>query len=240
MIFRQVDKSEIPQHIFDSMSQYISWYTVGLRCIDEKINKNTHIGTGTLIDVEGRKGILTAKHVTKELRGANKVGLMIMQNTHGYEIEKDHIEIINIDDNLGAAKNIDLSVIIIPESLLGSIKANMSFYILSNKKDEILKNSILTNEGVWVLCGFPGEFEEAEIPQKGFDEVYGYVGSCIYVNKIESEYICDDYDLGHWFSVMGTVLPLKSPLMPFESETFPAPSAASRGCPRRPRELLGW
>src|SRR3977135_1353573 len=28
--------------------------------------------------------------------------------------------------------------------------------------------------------------------------------------------------------------------MPFESGKFPAQTAASRGCPKRPRELLGW
>src|SRR6266478_8494038 len=33
---------------------------------------------------------------------------------------------------------------------------------------------------------------------------------------------------------------LKSSLMPFESGKFPARTAASRGCPKRQRELLGW
>jgi putative transposase len=33
---------------------------------------------------------------------------------------------------------------------------------------------------------------------------------------------------------------LKSSLMPFGSGKFPAPTAASRGCPKRQRELLEW
>src|SRR6266404_8691667 len=33
---------------------------------------------------------------------------------------------------------------------------------------------------------------------------------------------------------------LKSSLLPFESGTCPARTAAPRGCPKRPRELLGW
>src|SRR5262245_37372438 len=105
-ILREVNVSEIPRPIFDLMSEYISWYTVGIRSINDKNEKNFHIGTVTLIDIEGRKGVLTAKHVSNFLKDANKVGLVISPNIHSYEIDTGYIEIIDISDNIETSRDV--------------------------------------------------------------------------------------------------------------------------------------
>jgi hypothetical protein len=71
---------------------------------------------------------------------------------------------------------------------LGTLRAYKSFYNLSIRRDEILKNDLITNEGIWAICGFPGEFETTEGPQKGFDVVQGYTCSYLFINRIEIEY----------------------------------------------------
>jgi hypothetical protein len=128
--------------------EYISWYTVGIRSINEKLDENKYIGSGNLIDIAGHKGILTAKHVSDCLKDSNKIGLVIMPDTHIHEIDTKYIEIINVQGASLESKNLDLSVIIIPDNLLGTLRAYKSFYNLSIRRDDILRNDLITNEGI--------------------------------------------------------------------------------------------
>jgi len=160
-----VNKDDIPKNIFTSRVEYISWYTVGMRSINESLDENKHIGSGTLIDIEGHKGILTARHVIHCLKDSEKIGLNLSPKLHSYEIEKRYVEIINVQGDSIESKNLDLSVIIIPDNLLGSLRAYKSFFNISIKRNDILQNGVIINDGIWALCGFPGEFETSEEPQ---------------------------------------------------------------------------
>jgi hypothetical protein len=148
-----------------------------------------------LIDIEGHRGVLTAKHVADCLKYSEKIGLVFSSNLHGCEIEKNYIQIINVQGSSLESKDLDLSIIIIPDNFLGTIRAHKSFFNISLHRNTILQSSVVTNDGIWALCGLPGEYETTEEPQQGFDVVYVYTFSCIFMNKIENEYRCDEYDL---------------------------------------------
>lgn len=188
--------TEIPSYVFESITKEVDRYSTGLiRVQRNKANEEANlIGSGTLIKIEEVYGILTAQHVTDEiLRGATGLGLIVSPQEHRYVLETKYLHIIEVAKASEPSKGPDLSVIILPNTSLGTLMARKSFYSLSRKRTDVLQNPLDYDVGIWLLCGYPDEQTTTEESNRGYDVVKGFHGLCGGTG-IEKAYVRGDYD----------------------------------------------
>ncbi len=160
-------------------------------------------GSGTFVRIDNLFGILTAYHVAHELKFGSAIGLNIYSDEKGQNFSFPKKDIIFIDiakpikDNYGP----DISFLRLPNTAIGMIKANKSFYDLSihqNNYQTYIKN--IENHKRYVSWGVPGELNTIEPAERGFENVMGFHGYCMaslmknYITKGNHDYIDFDID----------------------------------------------
>jgi len=70
----------------------------------------------------------------------------------------------------------DLSLIVIPNNLLGTLQALKSFFNISLKREEVVSKPLELDLGVWVLFGFIGQNTVTEGPRNGYTTIKGFYG----------------------------------------------------------------
>jgi len=189
--------TDLPVSVFDDIQTEIWWYSVGLLKYknhnegeDENVNL---IGSGTLIELDGFYGILTAQHVTALLKNDYKLGLTIKDQVHRNSWDGRHLEIHEIAKPVDPALGPDLAIIILPKGQIGSLKAVKSFYNLSQNKNIIEEAEPEFDRGVWVLFGCLEEGAVEKRDVNGFFSVKGF--NCIFgLAPIKKFYFTDSYD----------------------------------------------
>lgn len=208
---KYVQLSDIPPDFFDSITKHINNYTVGLTVPEEtRYSANVRLcGTGTLVEINGHYGILTAYHViegllrlTEELTkiGSKKpsdikeIGLILDQNLHRPKFPLPYLNIIKVARGEVDKDGPDLGLIIFPPIHAGTIKSLKSFYNLGLRREQVLHNPPGNYIGLWFLCGFIDEFTTDDQPSRGYDRVKGFRGKCILLPEVNRAYCIDDYD----------------------------------------------
>jgi hypothetical protein len=181
LLDRQAKKELLEKEIIPKLSPYF----VGFVQVEEE--RFDLGGSGTLIAIDGVRGILTADHVLEAL--PSKVGLILAEKgvvragsntTPPYRIqfEKNNCRTFRFgpnnteDDCTGP----DLAVFVPPPDVIGTISAKMSFYNLSMRRELMLNRTIPIDQGLWVLSGFIGERTRSGPLSHGFEEVKGFSG----------------------------------------------------------------
>jgi len=136
----EVRFADIPHELFESVTRQLSNYTVAFFRIEETPSTEDAVllGSGTLVEIDGVYGILTAHHVMEVLPKKGDVGFLLFSNLHRYTISADFLGYIKVARELIESDGPDLAVIILPPANLGQIKALKSFYNLGLKLDQIL------------------------------------------------------------------------------------------------------
>src|SRR5438105_655753 len=101
-------EADVPAHIKDAGTREMSNYTVSL------ILRQRLIGSGTLIRVGDKHGILTAAHVAKVVENADQaIGVNIADYPHGFFIPKQCFEhiVVGASEKLDTADGPDLSIL---------------------------------------------------------------------------------------------------------------------------------
>jgi len=192
--------SDIPQEFFESISRHIANYTVGFVQPDGTSSSADVVlhGSGTLVEIDGVYGILTAHHVMEALlKRGEEIGLVLSPNLptlHSPKIRSDFLTPLKVARGQVDAEGPDLAVIVLPSVNLGSIKALKSFYNLGLRRDQILHNPPGNDIGIWFLCGFIDEFTVEAIPTKGYARVKGFHCRCGPVLGVSKAYCTDGYD----------------------------------------------
>jgi len=172
-------------------------YTVGLIFIHEgrPSNPARFVGSGTLVQIDDVYGVLTANHVLDELQYSGQIGLVLPLpgQAHRYEIDASHLTKMSIASCQTDADGPDLGLVILPRSNVGEISAFASFYNLSFKRDMHVDNPITTKAGIWVLCGFPGEYLSQDNPTSSFQHVLSCCCLCG-LGTVTNEYSAAEYD----------------------------------------------
>jgi hypothetical protein len=190
-----IEFSDIPQDLYDSIAMDLFKYTVGLIAVkDTKGGEDVKlIGSGTFIKCGDSSGILTAQHVSNELRNAD-LGLVVSEVEHKPVIQRGHLSVIEFRGRLDS-EGPDLSFINIPSNLLWSIKAKKSIYNLESNHKYASQQTEANDIGIWFICGFPDEFTKSnERSTRGFDEAKGFSGICGAVAGIDREFYQEGYD----------------------------------------------
>ena len=171
-------------------------YTIGIIGIlqkksDEEIRL---LGTGTLIKANGFYGILTAEHVSREVKKLDEIGILIgavneiIPQPPRYErftIKKMCLEVIDVFKSSDTAEGPDLGLIrILSCEELSTLKAIKSFFNISVNRKKFLENHKDLDSDIWVLCGIPDELTIKERSErKGYDYFIRFCPQCYFTDE---------------------------------------------------------
>ncbi len=172
--------TDIPLDFYNSATKQIINYGIGIVKVIEKETTEDAIliGSGTLVDIKGNLGILTAQHVIDALPIDGNIGFIISEQLHKFSLDVRVLPVIRIGRGKDPSTGPDLGFINLPDMIIGSIKALKSFYNVGLKRDKILENPPENDLGVWCICGIPDVETRHEGPSKGFETVKGFLGFC--------------------------------------------------------------
>jgi hypothetical protein len=144
----RTEYNDLPSEIFKEVNAFTNDSTVALLAYDndDQMIENL-MASGSLVTVNSRHGVLTAKHVWKEFKKqAAKVSFCVLGYNHYIHEKLEHLK-VHIPE-----VDIDLCFIEIPPSILGKIRAIKTFYPI--EQDKITDIGVI-QDYLWVTIGFP-------------------------------------------------------------------------------------
>ena len=147
------------------------------------INNEIPLGSGTLVELNGRPGILTAHHVVYSpyadlwlAKPGNRLFTTVASFSHSLSIPSDYLNIFDRSKRDSDEYGPDLAFISLPFSeFFDQLKARKSFYNL-NKDYEIRLQESLEEIGLIAFCGYPAAMTKEGLPDNGFDRTVGLHG----------------------------------------------------------------
>jgi len=168
--------SDLPKDLIRDISAKIHLYSTGLIKVtkDEKGKENAKLlGSGTLVQIEDTRGILTAQHVTQLISQDCSLGLTTHPDgiEHKNQIKSLHLNVVEIARPRKASEGPDLSFIGLPPVEANRIATTKVFYNLSKRRLALLSAPPDPNRGVWFIWGIPDEKTTNENSDRGFDSL---------------------------------------------------------------------
>ncbi len=173
----RIQLGNVPRHLFDEATRIVADYSVSL------IYHDKLIGSGTLVSIDQRTGILTAHHVASLINfrdASESLGLCIAEFPHNFQIPTSFLTHWPIGVPKRTAYGPDLSFIEIPDCPQRSqITAKKSFYSLTANAEKKVKEARL-NSGFWLVAGCPDELVHDNQPTNDFSQVIAVpgIGAC--------------------------------------------------------------
>jgi hypothetical protein len=188
--------TDIPPEFYQSATRRIIDYLIGIVRITETQHKEDAvlIGSGTLVDINGTLGILTAHHVIDALPSHGNLGFIVSEQLHRPLIEAQALVHIRIAKGSNLSIGPDLGFIKLPHTIIGLLKARRSFYNLSKNRERILHEPPANNLGLWCLSGIPDEKTLTEGPSREFETVKGFLEFCAFGLGISNYHILGGFD----------------------------------------------
>lgn len=190
---------QVPQEVREDAAKGISDFVIGfVRLYETESGQDAELaGSGTLVQVDDRHGILTAYHVLDYLRNTKEIGLILATrfepSLHSPMLKAEVLRPLKIAQGRKQSEGPDLGLLILPEADVGLLKAKKSFYNLSRYRERVLDNPPAHNEGIWFLCGFAGELTSELLPERGYARVKVFWGDCG-VGWVDREYCVGEFD----------------------------------------------
>jgi hypothetical protein len=193
--------SQIPGEIVAEAGRTISDFAIGLVSLREnKSGEDAELGgSGTLVQIDALHAILTADHVLQSLPATQDLGLILASRHDGDPVprrptlKKEAVCHVRIARGSSESEGPDLGLLLLSPVDAGALKARKSFYNLSLHRDKLLAKPPKLADGMWLLCGFAGEFTVAQSPERGYARVRRFGGACG-AGWVEREYRVGDFD----------------------------------------------
>lgn len=187
--------TDISSEFFQSATKRIINYLIGIVRIIETERKEDAvlIGSGTLVDINGIFGILTAQHVIDALPSHGNLGFIVSEQLHRPSIEAQALVHTRIAKGSNPSIGPDLGFIKLPNTIIGLLKARKSFYNLSKSRERILHAPPDNDLGLWCLSGIPDEKTLTEGPSRGFETVKGFLEFCGF-GGVSNYHILGEFD----------------------------------------------
>ena len=155
---RWTRSKDLSEPLLNGIKERIKNHTVGFYLV-EKLSDPTLLGSGVLVSVGGIHAILTAHHVIQNVEQPleNKaLGLLFADRSESRAIDPWAIEFIKIARGTEDSDGPDLgAAIFAPQApVLGSIKANKTFYNLGKRKERMLDRPPRLRDGIWAAQGY--------------------------------------------------------------------------------------
>lgn len=193
--------SELPETLQNEIQRDIGCYATAL------FLNRSFVGSGTFVSCGNTYGILTAHHIpynplSKDRKfdfskgSTQQLGLGITSGNHCFEIEMQHLSLVEVgkprEGNYGPDGPDIAFIEILDLDKLGSIKARKSFFNITYKRDENLKLS-LEDQGLWAVACCPSEFNMVEGAQGGFKEITK-LGGIVGYTTVNDRDVVGDFD----------------------------------------------
>jgi hypothetical protein len=190
---------DIPNEFFESTTKRIVNYLIGMvKPIETENRKDAElIGSGTLVDINGVLGVLTAQHVIDALPSHGLLGLILSEKLHRPEVDVQTLAYSSIGKSEDDSAGPDLGFIKLPENIIGTLKAHKSFYNISKRQAGVLYEPPQRDLGLWCLCGIPDEKTITEGPHGNFQIVKNFLQFCVFGEIADFE-ISDEFDYFHF------------------------------------------
>lgn len=152
--------SDLPDTLITTSCSLITKFSTGLIKISKYKSSPSEImrliGSGTFIIIDDKKfGILTAHHVAAEFSNMDELGLFVSPENqeHMFSIPVQHLRIVNIGAP-GKDPKPDLSVIILPDAVVPTIRGSKSFYPIRKESYHPELDSEIIRDPFFI-CGVP-------------------------------------------------------------------------------------
>jgi hypothetical protein len=190
---------QIPRDIVEEAGKAISDFVVGFVALrGAEVDMRAELGgSGTLVQVEGSYGILTAHHVLQHLPDAPEIGLILPTRfqpmLHRFVLRREAVRRLKVARGDRDSEGPDLGVLLLSEVDAGALRAWKTFYNLARHRQAVLDSPGALDEGVWLMCGFAGELTEQHGPDRGYEKMMVFRGECG-AGWVEREYAVGDFD----------------------------------------------
>ncbi len=186
--------------LLDKATEEITDYAIGFARFQENSEPVDAelAGSGTLVSIDGKDGILTAAHVIEHLPDKGGVGLILLAGrsqgqVHSFILSMQFVQKIVIAKGSTDCEGPDLGFLVLPPDKVGTIKARKSFYNIAKRRDRVLSEIPAIDNGFWCLCGCAHEWTDDAAPEHDFKRVKNFRGLCG-AGIVKEEYQKDGYD----------------------------------------------
>lgn len=175
---------EFPSKLHDEVANRLALGSVGMSTIRviDGIEQARPCGSGSLITLRGRRGILTADHVAEKLEDADRVNLLVdwQGGLRRCAYEREELMIARLARGTDDGDGPDLAIVFLPEQAEATktLIDNKVFYDLDRRITQFNGNYYAVEWGFWFPCGVPAEGGEDLGPMRGFSNVHGLWGLC--------------------------------------------------------------
>ena len=195
---QRIPTNQLPDELIEEIIAEIKPYVVSLVGVNDfPPNEDLQLrGSGTLVKIEDKYGILTAQHVIPPLRKCKKLGLNLGSFIHSQpRLDTNLLEIVEVGTQTNDSFGPDLAVIMLPEYIAGMIKPKNPFWNISYNAKDVLSQNIDPEIGLCFVCGVIGEWTKISGPTGSFSKILncqclcGYVGIEKYWNHGVFDYL---------------------------------------------------
>jgi hypothetical protein len=155
----------IPPETWEEAAKRTSDYTIAFGKLTEQAVVDADLGgSGTLVKVDGKHGILTAAHVLDQIWKSERFALVLpgfpSGHPHTLLFETASLKKVQVSRpmHLDVSEPPDLALVELPPHQVGNISARKSFYNISKHQNEALSAPPECRLGFWVMSGFASEW----------------------------------------------------------------------------------
>ncbi len=174
----KVPLKKLPDEVLDGAIAHIRRFCVSMVIADEDETKGLPC-SGVLCVLNGIAGILTARHVWRELSGSRKLVLMLGPN-QSFRLNRDLLDakspIPHFADEISSAEVPDIAFILLPATAKASIEAREKVFYSIDRRAESDEFSLYDEMGFWIAVGCPKALMKSDKRA---------VGALIYTTDVE-------------------------------------------------------
>lgn len=176
--------SDVPSALHDEIAERLALHSVGLSAVTvvDGLEKSKASGSGTLVQIDGRRAILTADHVVEQLEKADRTSLLIdwSGGLRRCSYERSHLSFVRLARGADDGQGPDLALIFVPlgDDAASTLVAHKSFYDLDRRILTMTGAFPGLEYGFWFPCGVPAEGARELGPMRSFASVRGIWGLC--------------------------------------------------------------
>lgn len=137
-------------------------------------SKYEQLGSGVFVSIGNVYGILTARHVSRQIRDYDGIALPITQGIQKFVIKKEHLAILETDESQLEGIGPDLGFIRLGASDVGNVKAHKVFCNLETQLKLISHHKPTLIEGIWYACGAPHEQSTIKPGNEAIGRIHTY------------------------------------------------------------------
>jgi hypothetical protein len=182
----------------------LSRFSVGFVKLVDRHGKEDmfHAGSGTMVQIHDRFGILTADHVLQNLT-SSQVGVILPslgpKAPHRIIINLSNAQKLHIGPATNSASGPDLGICMLHAHDVAKLETWSAFYNLAKRRESMLMNPRDLKAGGWFLCGAPDEWTTEAEPDRAFTKIKSFRGFCgaavVTTERITSEFDYLDVDI---------------------------------------------